>query len=80
MFWNGKTAIEGLLGSGSEEPTIGVVVGEVSALIRYALLAEIGKAQGQLCSDMISNGSGDANPARLRKSLQPSRDVYGIAK
>ena len=34
----GKTAIDGLSGSGSEEPTTGIVLGEVPPLIRYALI------------------------------------------
>jgi hypothetical protein len=35
---NGSTAIEGLLGRVSEEPAVWVAVGEVSFLIRYALI------------------------------------------
>ena len=38
IFWNGSTAIDGLSGRGSEEPATGVAVGEVSPLIRYALI------------------------------------------
>jgi hypothetical protein len=34
----GKIAIDGLSGSGSEEPTTGIVLGEALPLIRYALI------------------------------------------
>ncbi len=29
---------------------------------------------------MVSNSTRDANPARLRKSLQAGRDIYGVAE
>src|SRR6516162_11876369 len=48
--------------------------------ILHLLLAEIGEGQGQLRSDVISDSTGNANPTRLRKSLQPSRDIDGIAE
>jgi hypothetical protein len=38
IFANGSTAIEGLSGNGRYEPTGGLSVGEVSPLIRYALI------------------------------------------
>src|SRR6516165_3935989 len=48
--------------------------------IFHPLLAEIDEGQGQLRSDVISDSTGNANPTRLRKSLQPSRDIDGIAE
>src|SRR6516162_1845978 len=38
MLANGSTAIDGLSGSGSEEPTTGVAIGGASPPIRYALM------------------------------------------
>src|SRR6185369_6904659 len=42
------------------------------------LLAEISKGQGQLGADLILHCTRDTNSVRLRKSLQPSGDIYGI--
>ena len=38
------------------------------------------KRQGQLRPDLIPHRTRDANPARLRKSFQPGRDIDGIAE
>jgi hypothetical protein len=35
---NGSTAIEGVSGTGTEEPITGAAVGEISFLIRYVLI------------------------------------------
>jgi hypothetical protein len=44
------------------------------------LFAEIGERQRQLGTDLIPQRTRDANPARLRKSLQPGRYIDGIAE
>src|SRR6266446_10902903 len=90
IFWNGSTAIDGLSGSGREKATAGVTVDEVSLRdvisrdrlsdIFYLLRAKIGEGQGQLCADLIPHHTGDANPARLRESLQSGRDIHGVAE
>jgi hypothetical protein len=86
----GSTAIDGLSGRGSEEPTTGVAIGEVLASdavcldrlsnIFHLLLAEISEAHRQLRPDMVSNSTRDANPTRLSKSLQAGGDINGVAE
>jgi hypothetical protein len=44
------------------------------------LLAEIGEGQRQLGAYVIRDRTRHANSARLRKTLQPSRDINGIAE
>jgi hypothetical protein len=85
----GKTAIDGLSGSGSEEPTTGIArrglatdsvcldrLGDIFDLLR----TEIDELDRKFCPDVVPNSTRDANPARLRKSLQASRNIDGIAK
>jgi len=75
---------------GSKEPETGIVVGEVFPPIRYdlnrlgnvfyLLLAEIDESNGQLGADLIPHGTRDANPTRLRESLQPGRTLTASPK
>src|SRR5690242_5293082 len=44
------------------------------------LRAEISERQRQLSADLIQQRTRDANATRLRKSLQPGRDIHGIAE
>jgi hypothetical protein len=44
------------------------------------LWAEIDELHREFCPDIVSNNARHANPARLRKSFQPGRDIHGIAE
>src|SRR5439155_9058028 len=48
--------------------------------IFHLLLAEIGEPDREFCPYLIPHRTGNANPARLRKSLQSGRDINSVAK
>jgi hypothetical protein len=48
--------------------------------VLHLLLAKIGEGQRQLGADLIPHCTGDANPARLRKSFQAGSDIHGVAE
>ena len=48
--------------------------------ILYPLGAKIDEGQRQLGPDVVPNNARDANCSRLRKGLQPGRDIDRIAK
>jgi hypothetical protein len=47
---------------------------------RRLLLAEIGEADRQVGADLLTQRTGDTDPAGRRQRLQPGSDVDAVAK
>src|SRR6516162_6549593 len=88
MFWNGKTAIDGLSGSGNgarvvavgtlSDPTRNTRIGR--AIFFESLLAQIRKADVEPACRIFLNSSGYANPARLGERFEPRSDIDPVAE
>jgi hypothetical protein len=87
MFWNGRTAIDGLSGSGSAaagwaagfarlHPVDPDRLGDVLDL----LVAQIVEGQRQLVADVIACRGRNADRAGLGEAFQPGRDVDPVTE
>ena len=89
MFWNGRTAIDGLSGSGKRRlgRSASAALSRPDPIradrardIFEVLLAQIGEGEVEPAGRVLLNPSGYANPARLGQSLEPRRDIDPVAE
>ena len=84
MFWNGRTAIDGLSGSGkASRPRplmrlLDAIGADWLGNVVHLLLAEVDAGERQLAFDLIVDIAADADAARLGKFLQPRGNVDAV--